>query len=305
MSPIFEVTPLNGYWGTYEYHLGQVKVAVLRLIEMVTYSESIKDEDLLSFLRVTYLASQASLALAKDSTATSSYDAILERTERLASVFRTPVNMAFVVGPQRYEQDAPYHIPAQSVGAPTALLRLLVVLAKRGALERAHSWTALPKDCAPGTDLQQVKQIMGHQVLKKLIPLVVKRITYTRESTRMVAMADPWKARATYVEAAQLGATVLSLDRVTNGRWKDNMRGLKKELVLCLGNAAEMSIRRQDFDAALGYALSADAVAHIASNDEGIPADTIAKNKRRLQTAQQGVGNSLVADVSGLTLEEF
>lgn len=269
---------------------------------MATYSENIKDADLLSFLRVTYLATQASISPVKDHVTSASYVELLEVTERLESVFRTPMSTGGTPEGLSYERDATHDIPPQSIGAPIALLRILTVLTKRGILDKAQSWTALPEGCAPGTSLEQVKQIMSRPVLKKLIPLVVKRMTNRREMSRLVVNINQWNARARYVEAARLGAAVLTLDNVANGRWKDNMHGLKKELVLCLGNAAEMSIRCQDFDAALGYALSADAVAHIADGGEGITEDTIAKNRRRVQTAQQGARDSLVADISRLTI---
>lgn len=271
---------------------------------MATYSENVKEADLLSFLRITYLATQASLAPAKDDVDPDSYDELLEALERAQNVFRAPMSVAHMSDEELCDHNATHNIPPQSIGAPTALLRLLTILSERGILDKVQSWTALPEGCAPGTDLRQVKQIMGRPVLKKLIPLVTKRMAHQREMIRPSANESQWHARAQYAEVARLGAAVLGLDRATGGRWRDSMRGLKKELVLCLGNAAEMSIRRSDFHAALYYALSADTVVHTADRNEGITEDATAKNRRRIQTARGNVGDSLVAGISGLAVGE-
>lgn len=62
-----------------------------------------------------------------------------------------------------------------------------------------------------------------------------------------------------------------------------------KELVLSLGNAAEMSRRVGDPASALVYATAADALGRRAGREEGIEMATIDKNQRRLDAARKEV----------------
>lgn len=269
---------------------------------MATHAEGIENGDLLTLLRIAYVASQAAISPTRDRPPTIMPSDMLACMERVTDLFRFPVSMAYISDPRGFDRDATSHMPAQGVGAPTALLRLLSVLEERGIIEDAQSWSTLPAGCVPGTDLRQVKQILSPPVIKKLIPLVIKRMSASRELARMDVATQQWKVRARYVEAAQLGAALLAFDRTTEERWGKTTRGLKKELVLCLGNASEMSIRRHDFDAALGFAAWADTIAQTSDPAEGITEDTIAKNQRRIQTAQQGVSDFIRLLLAILTI---
>lgn len=172
---------------------------------MAIYSENVKDVDLLSFLRVTYLATQGTLAPEKDSTNPGSYPKLLGALEKAQNVFRTPMSIAHLRDAEMWEHDATHNIAPQSIGAPMALLRLLTFLTKRGVLDKVQSWVALPEGCGPGTDLPQVKQVTNRPVLETLIPLVVKRMAHQREMVRPTANENQWHARTEYIETARLG----------------------------------------------------------------------------------------------------
>lgn len=246
--------------------------------------------DLLSLLRIAYLATRKSSSFAADLShfRPSGTEALHERTEWVAGIFRVPLALAHIED-SRAEFDAQSQVPESAISGPTALMRLLTVLASRGVLEEVASWTALPEVCQHGVDLAQVQQIMSEPVIKKLLPLVLKRVTTQRENARRHIPKEPYVARSDYRHGAELAATLVSFDIATRGRWKASVRGARKELVLCLGNAAEMSNRVRDYKAALGFAVAAQAVLQQAPRDEGIPADVGQKNARRIATARSNV----------------
>lgn len=99
-------------------------------------------------------------------------------------------------------------------------------------------------------------------------------------------------ARERFNPGAELNYCLLALDAACGGQWTENIAGARKELVLCLGNAAEMSIRLRQHEAALVLAVAADAAAKEAAAGE-IEAATLEKNKRRIETAAKGVEVSL------------
>ena len=74
---------------------------------------------------------------------------------------------------------------------------------------------------------------------------------------------------------------------VTTGKYSEAIRGARKELVLCLGNAAEMAKRKSMHGDALRLAAAAVHYANNAIQDEGITSDLVAKNERRLAEAKR------------------
>lgn len=173
---------------------------------------------------------------------------------------------------------------------PTALLRLLIVMAKRGMLEQAAGWTSLPEGTAPSASLTQVKQILSLVVLDKILPLALKRVTARRElgSTRL-SQSDWWHARSAYRPAAELAVCLLEFDKATGGRWASKIRGATRELVLCLGNAAEMSNRVKEYEPAYSYAPAAVEIGESAPPDEDVTRDLVEKNQRRATLAKSRV----------------
>ena len=280
------------------YRKGSNRVALLQLMTSITYSPLCKNSDLISLLRIAYLSTTRNTPLASDNFTPPVENMTLfdqkscEWHEGIVHTFRMPLEIPRVPNDK---DDAPLQVPAAAVGAPYLLLRILTVLAERGVLQEIQQWQTLPSDCAVGTDLRQVKQITSLSVIKKLLPIVAKRVTRHREGTRMI-VADRffYQARSRYRQAAELAAAMIAFDKVTNGQWSEDVRGMWIELVLCLGNAAEMSNRHAEHKTALGYAVAASEVAKAAPANAGISADTIAKNERRAETARSNVSGSLL-----------
>ena len=262
---------------------------MLRLISAVTYLDSVTDSELVSFLRVAYLASQGSLRKSREKFVPRNYRETCEHSERTTDAYRKTIWANVTDHPS----DPTCIIPAQAIAGPIALLRLLTVLAERGVLDKIPSWTSVPAGTSPDTELRQVQQITSSEVIQKLLPLVVRRVGIARESVREWVMSpkpgDGHMARAHYLPPMELAASLLAFNTATKGRWMDAMRGAKKEMVLCLGNLAEMSLRIKDNMSALGYAIAADAMGYEEGKKEGIEASTIEKNKRRLETARKEV----------------
>lgn len=233
---------------------------MLRLISAITHLDNISDSELISFLRVAYLASQGSLKKSLENFVPRSHRETCEHSERTTDAYRK----AIWANVTDYPSDPTCIVPEQAISGPVALLRLLTILAKRSVLYEIPKWTSLPAGTVPGTELKQVQQITSPEVIQKLLPLVVRRVTIARDKVRgWVASPKPGDghmARAYYLPPAELAASLFAFNEATKGRWAVQMRGAKKVLVLCLGNAAEMSRRVGDPLSALGYAVAADAV---------------------------------------------
>lgn len=270
---------------------------MLQLMTALTYSPLCKDFDLVSLLRIAYLSTKKHTPVAGDEFIPPNNFMLFEQHrceyhEGIVYTFRVPITRP----PNQLDDkvDAALQAPAAAVGAPCLLLRILTVLAERGLLEKIPHWKTVPAECAAGTDVRQVQQITSPAVIKKLLPVVAKRVMRHRELTRKtVAERLFYLARSRYRQAAELAASMLAFDKATGGQWSEEVRGLWNELVLCLGNAAEMSNRHAEHKTALGYAVAAAEVARSAPQNVGISADTIAKNERRAETARSKASHEL------------
>lgn len=266
---------------------GQARISMLRLVAYITCVDSVTVGDLVSFLRVAYLSTHAAI---KHNPSERIADArthreFCERTERDTECYRHAA-WAIVMNA---DSDPSCVVPEAGTSSPIALLRLLAALAARGALAEIPRWAALPGDAAPGTQLGQVQQIASDAVVRRLLPLVLKRADHLRTQGRDLAVRDLRKARERFIPGAELNHCLLALDAACGGQWTKIIAPATKELVLCLGNAAEMSIRLKQYDAALVSAVAADAAAKKAAAGE-IEAATLEKNKRRIETASKGFG---------------
>ncbi|KAK7685473.1 hypothetical protein QCA50_011337 [Cerrena zonata] len=180
------------------------------------------------------------------------------------------------------------HLPCTELIGPIALLRLLTRLAERGLIMQSQSWTQLPEGTSSSTTVQDIKQILEPTVLKKILAIAVKRISRFREYIRdRVQKGLYHTALINYIPLAELALSVLEFDRVTGGTFANATCGARKELVLCLGNAAEMAIRKGLNDDALRLAAAANFYGAGAPREEKIPVEVVEKNKRRLAEAKR------------------
>lgn len=213
---------------------------------------------------------------------------VCEHAERVNEIFRTSQIITACYPPDTVEASS--QVASETVSGPIALLRLLIVLARRGVLDQASEWRALPEGTAPSTSLTQVKQILSPAVVEKILPLALKRVAARRELGNIRLRAnDWWHARAAYRPAAELAVCLREFDNVTNGRWASKIRGATKELVLNLGNAAEMSNRKKEYKTALGFASAAVEIGQNAPADEDVTRDLVEKNRRRVDLAKSQV----------------
>ncbi|CAL1698870.1 unnamed protein product [Somion occarium] len=265
---------------------GHVRLGILRLIASSTYVDTVKDTDLLSFLRVAYLGSQKfkSPAEIERSGQPSDRHVWVERNEEISRVPFWAAEIGATV-------DFVAFIARESVTGPIAFVRLFTKLIERGLLEQSQSWTTLPEGILPSTTLKQVKQILSPEIVKKVLSLAMKRITAYREVGRDFVQMEKNNriAYLVYLHGAELGWDLLELNRTSGGKYTTDIRGARKELVLCLGNAAEMCIRLSKFRRALVSATAVNQVIQDASQDEGITTDLAEKNKRRLAEAKRKI----------------
>ncbi|GJE85415.1 hypothetical protein PsYK624_014940 [Phanerochaete sordida] len=269
----------------YEYR-GHMRVDILSIITTLTFAD-IDDVDLISLLRLTYEATKKAAPTSRDAepTINTKEDVLYEKIEQTVSVFRVPMAVADIEEPG-VTCDAVGQIAPQAVSAPVALLRLLTLLASHGVLDAAPTWAALPAGTADGTHLVHVRQILADDTLGRTLAVLVRRLAAQRAHGRESVREAPYTARAEYRQAAQLAAGLVAFDGATHGRWAPQLVGVRRELVLCLGNAAEMSNRVKDYGAAVVFASAALDVAGKAPRNEGITPDVVEKNVRRLELAR-------------------
>ncbi|KAI0078593.1 hypothetical protein K474DRAFT_1696962 [Panus rudis PR-1116 ss-1] len=265
---------------------GRLRTSILRIIASVTYSEEIKDDELITFLRPAYIGAQANKRpvgslLFMDPQMTQKSNMYASRSEEVwrvpgwANTGRQGADYVQIIGPE-------------TLTGPLALTRLYTLLHRRGLLSKIQSWTALPADVGPSTELKHVKQITNSDILKKALTIAVKRITTHRElgRDRLLKDADLRMAMGTFIYSAELAAALRNFDQTTDGKFAEQVKGARKELVLCLTNAAEMALRQQKHKSALAFASAAAQVAQENPQEEGLTMDIIEKNKRRLVTAK-------------------
>jgi hypothetical protein len=90
-----------------------------------------------------------------------------------------------------------------------------------------------------------------------------------------------------FMSSAELGAALVSFDRYTHGKYVEKVRGVRKQLVVALGNASEMAIRTGQGQIALSLALGAITSAQNIPDTEGLDEAITAKNMRRADQARE------------------
>ncbi|TCD69543.1 hypothetical protein EIP91_007167 [Steccherinum ochraceum] len=247
---------------------GRCRIVLLRLLTNLTFVEELPNEDILSFLRVAYLATSKWQMMDIDSD-------IRDRLlffERGEEICRSPL---YVVECD-IDADPTGQVPQETTMGPIAMIRLLTRLAERGILDQAQTWTEVPPGCDPSIQLPPIKQITSPAVVNKLLSLSVKRVKKRRElGAARAPRGDHWHTRSAYIPAAELAMDLLKFDEVTNGRFSASVKGARKELALCLDLAAETSVTLRQHEAALGFSLGAIAAVDEASEADGIPRNPI------------------------------
>lgn len=259
---------------------GIKRITVLRLITTLTHAADscgITNAELESLLRVAYAASQK----IKQADSENEEDHLMY-AERTQDMFALQVGDSHAA-PQ---VDSPLQIAEEVVMGPTALARLLAVLSQRGILDSIQALKKAPNGLSTATSLDQVQMITHPEIIRKFLLIAFRRVESRTESGRKVTQSNPYYARMHFVSSAELAAALISFDRYTRGKYAEEVMGVRKQLVVALGNASEMAIRTGQNQIALSFALGAITSAENIPETEGLDEAIIPKNIRRADQAR-------------------
>jgi len=216
--------------------------------------------------------------------------------ERSQEVFRQPIWVT--MGGDTDGRGYSSVLYREEFAGPIAFLRLLLLLSDRGLLSKIPSWSAIPHyngdAMEPGMkkqSLSQLKQITSPTVIKKFVSMALKKVKELREvhGRGQVETGKICDARWSYACGSELSAAIVALLESPEASVKLKTRFLgdaRNELVLCLGNAAEMSIRGEQHTEGLKFASAAVA---LGERCPGITETIATKNKNRYATALNAI----------------
>jgi len=266
---------------------------------MLLAVEAISDYDLFALLRLCNTASRDVNTNIEQLSTNQQLQAYCESAFELC---RKPLWATFTNDDVEY----PLKVPPETLMGPTSFARILTLLAQRGLLDNIHRMTRLPEGGSAGsrTSLSKVKEIARQDNIRRFLILARKRVTARREEghSRFKSKELDYACLA-YTTAAELAAALIAFDEATtgvttngfdskyHGKYSQQLLGVRKELVLCLGNAAEMCLGLQKYERALPLAMAAtDAVSGLPMVDtlDAVDESIRAKNLRRVERAKTG-----------------
>ena len=267
---------------------------------MTYVPDTLPDFFLLTFLRVAYACSQkipqvGDVPVHEEVLNEEDLIALHLSVERSQEVARKP---HWIVMGNLDEPDYSSVLYREEFAGPIAFLRLLLLVSQRDLLSKIPSWSAIPSyrgnDVQPGMkepSISQLKQITSPAVIRKFLSMSLKKVKELREvrGRREVQTRKLGDATWSYACGSELSAAIVAF--LENPRAETELKtkfldDAKKELVLGLGNAAEMSIREQRHLKGLKFASAAVA---IGAECTGITEAIATKNKNRYTTALSGV----------------
>ncbi|KIJ61424.1 hypothetical protein HYDPIDRAFT_115886 [Hydnomerulius pinastri MD-312] len=261
---------------------GTSRVAMLRLIATLSHAAEscgVTNAEIESFLRIAYVASTKIKARPECCTETQLFTHI----ERTLEASRAPEYASVL----EINMNPPFHIAEEGVLGPTALARLLVVLAQRKAFDTIQGLKKAPNGLSSSTSLNHVQQITHPDVIRRFLTIALQRVRATAQKGRdKVGTGKLIEAQTAFKGAAELAAALVAFDTHTQGLYIKEIRGARKELVLALGNASEMALRQKHYQQALNFGHGAVTVAENIPAAEDLDPKIMAKNKRRVQQAQ-------------------
>ncbi|EIW78763.1 hypothetical protein CONPUDRAFT_126538 [Coniophora puteana RWD-64-598 SS2] len=190
--------------------------------------------------------------------------------------------------------ETPFSVPPRETIGPIALVRLIVVLAQRKALDGIQTLLKPPNGLTSSTSLAHIQHITHPDMICRIIKLSLTRILERIEDARehLASKKDAHCFNTVcmkFLSAAELAAALIALDDNTDGRYTAEIRGARKQLVIALGNAAQMALNLKHYQRALGYATSAVAATERIPPEEGLSSEVIERNKRRFIQASAGL----------------
>ncbi|EIW76625.1 hypothetical protein CONPUDRAFT_168452 [Coniophora puteana RWD-64-598 SS2] len=291
-------------------HRDKSRIYTLRLIITLThFSEScgVTNAELMSFLRIAYEASHK--------ISESPWDVNGPRAEGSSTAEALPVWHDRCDPPPIFAETIRVFVSEQHIG-PTALVRLLAVLAQRKALSGIQTLKKPPPGLSQTTTLAHVQQITHPDVIRRIIAISNGRLDRSLESGRLLMTQDPRKspeeqpfphdyicvaddlpkeesACSGFLNAAELAAALVALDTHTGGAYAPEICGARKKLVIALGNAAEMALRLAKYRYAYSYALGAVTSAENVPLEANLSPEVVVKNRRRLEVAKGKLDGAL------------
>lgn len=183
--------------------------------------------------------------------------------------------------------EAPAQLSPESIGGPTAFIRILTVLAQRGSLDAVANWTVLPPGTSSSTSLGQIKQITSPEVVRRCVTLARKRVTARREvGNKRKKQGESDYACPAYMSAAELAAALIAFNEASKGAYAEQMRGVHQESVMCLGEASQMALDIGRYRKALNLAGCAVKAAAKIPAGESVDGNLRKKNLQRVDTAK-------------------
>jgi hypothetical protein len=253
--------------------------------------ESLPDIFVFTFLRIAYACSPKPTPPEDIPDNPAAFDALFLSIERSQEVARKPMSDIHG-GP--VDPDYSSVLYREELSGPIAFLRLMLLLSERRLLSKIPSWSRIPSyngdAVEPGMkkpSLSQLKQITSQAVIGRFVPMALRRVTELRDvhGRREVQRGKLGDARLSYACGSELSAAIVAFlesPEAATELKSEFLDDTKKELVLCLGNAAEMSIRGKKHSEALNFASAAVAIGSMCT---GVAETTVTKNKNRYETA--------------------
>ncbi|KAJ3488908.1 hypothetical protein NLJ89_g11577 [Agrocybe chaxingu] len=272
----------------FEYR-GSCRICMLRLIATITHLPNcgLSEGDLLTLLRISNTAVRPVKKMHQISSEADTYTYI----ENALELFRKPLYSVFT----QDEVEPPLQVADEPVLGPTAHTRLLTLLAERNALQKISKLAKLPKGVSSRATLADFKRMTSPEGVQQFLTTATKRVTARREEghKRFREKEEMDYACIAYFTAAELAAALVAFDRATDGLYRNNIAGMRREVVLCLGNAAEMALLLKQFQRALYLATgSVEAAERLPSSGgpDSIDKSITEKNQRRVERARVGLG---------------
>ncbi|EIW77050.1 hypothetical protein CONPUDRAFT_168076 [Coniophora puteana RWD-64-598 SS2] len=279
----------QGPQNIYQYR-GKNRITVLRLITTLTHAADvcgITNAQIESFLHVAYQGCRKVKRPEECFYPQESYLAIENNVDNN----RFPVWTALPGVTVTAETSS---MAPENIIGPTALIRLLVVLAQRKALDGIQTLRKPPNGLSPTTSLVHVQQITNPSVIRRLIKISQARLHARMDTGRndVASKKTGWDwhmACAAFTTAAELAAALIALDTHTGGVYARQIRGARKQLVIALGNASQMALNLGRYNQALHFAWGAVTAAENIAPEEGLDPEIVEKNKRRVDYAKDGL----------------
>ena len=268
---------------------GSVRICIERLIATLSHSSAasmISDDHLLSLLRIGSGACRPVKTMDQIRSEADQYLYI----ENAFGLYRKPMFAVFTED----DVDSPLQVAEEPAMGPTTQARLLTLLSQRGLLPKINKLTKLPPAISSRTTLAQFKQIVSPDAIQRGLVLAKQRLTKRRElgHKRFRIDGEIDFAMQAYSTAAELAVSLIMFDHVADGGYKNQLEGVRRELVLCLGNAAEMGLGHEKYERALYYALAAVEYAEnlpLDADADAVDATIREKNRRRVVRARDAL----------------